>query len=123
MLAIAPSRSAGSSSRKRADQQVGQVAWGEVLGPHLHDAWAFRAGRRQHRTEVEVVGEDDAAVRPGSLHEDPIARPRVADGGPVHRLEAVALERRTPLGREVHVDQELHEPESATSVSSSRHAA
>src|SRR6266404_4215985 len=79
--------------------------------------------RPEGAAEVEIVGEHDVAVLACPLHQRAIGGTWIADIGPVNSLEARAGELLHPERREVHVDEDLHERPSGTSISSARQAA
>ena len=94
-----------------------------ILRPHLNHTRTARAAVRQQNPEIQVVGKNDVLVIPRPLHHLGIGRVVSADGRPMSGLEAALAQIRHPLGRQVHVHEELHAAASGTSNSSTRHAA
>ena len=102
-----------------------QVVRQDVLSSNLKHARANFVREREHGAKVEVVREQDVLVGGRPIHDLPVGGSRVADSGPVHCLPSLRSQHRHPLGRQVHVQEELrpHGVERGTSCSSSLQAA
>ena len=94
-----------------------------VLGADLKHARAEGSGRRQQSREVEVVGEDDKPFGVCPRHDLTIRCVRCSDSRPVERFMPLSLEHHDPARGEVHVYDDPHVEDKASSTSSDRHAA
>src|SRR5882672_1382002 len=95
-----------------------------VLGPELNDAGAGRMARGKECAEVQIVGHDNHVVIACVAQDRCILRPEITYAGPVNNLMAGRGETTAERWREVHVEQEPHQPAaSGTSCSPARHAA
>ena len=95
----------------------------DILCADLNDARAAVLAVCQQNAKVEVVGKNHATVVACPLHDFGVRRVAGTDARPVNRLEAVLVQKRLPLGRQVHVDEQSHATAKGTSSSSTRQAA
>ena len=95
----------------------------DVLSSHLDDARSIGSARRQNRTEIEIVREDDVVVKLSPFEDFPIRRGGRSGLAPVPCFDSLLFEEPHPLGRQIHVDKDLHAAVRGTSTSSARQAA
>lgn len=94
-----------------------------VLRSDLNDAGSIGPQGCQQYTEIQVMSENDPAVRGCEIEDLRVCSPRLTNLRPVDCLESLIGQEAKPQRAQVHVDQEFHAADSGTSISSTRHAA
>ena len=97
----------------------------EILCTDLKYPRFGRVRQGQDRAEVQIVGKHGISMFHRPLHDGPVAGACIPYRGPMDRRPPVAIRNGNPIGRQIHVHQEVdaHGRASGTSRSSTLHAA
>ena len=121
--AFFPATRGSATLRRVLAAQFAKVIGRHVLCANVNDARSAILAVGQKDSEIEIVRENHAVVVAGPLHDFGVRGVAGTDDRPVNRLEAVPLEERHPLGRQIQIDEQSHTTAKGTSCSSTRQAA
>ncbi len=87
-----------------------------LLDAELNDAGGWKGMDHQCSPEVQIAGKNHRLMLTGPRHDRIIGGILRADLAPMDCIDARQLQRRNPVRREIHVDDQLH-PATARSIS------
>ena len=91
-----------------ADNWFSEMLDKDILRAHLNDAGRGGIGGGKDRAEIKIVRQDDVTVGKCPGEDGLVFGARVADGRPVNSLMARKRQQGKPVGRQVHVHDDLH---------------
>src|SRR5438132_828645 len=94
-----------------------------VLRAHPNDAWSISLAVGQKNAEIQIVRENHTAVVARPLHDFGVRCVVSTNGRPMNPIKTALAQKRKPVGRQIHVDEDSHATAKGTSNSSTRHAA